>query len=177
MCRYLNPGPQLPRSGAIAHRQKQPVRVRGWAPLEVEYARQTSKGFDRHHGAWEGRAEIEAEFLRMMRGKQEFFTSFSILPPNEIGARRVLKGRWYVTPHAVDQYRKRIHKCSRNEALAELISISQRARFVKMAYGDCEMWRSRGRLRLRLIVGPGDGELPALVTVLGEHDDATGKYA
>jgi hypothetical protein len=90
-----------------------------------------------------------------------------------------------VTPHAVSQYIRRVRICTRAEALAELAAVSMRARYVRELERDCEMWRGprtrigKGRRAggLRLIVGPGEGDLPALLTVLGEHDDATGRAA
>jgi hypothetical protein len=90
-------------------------------------------------------------------------------------------GKWFITPHAVRQYRERVRECSYEEALADLIRLSEAAHFVRQAQGACEMWRGpRKRVNgkrtggVRLFVGPGSGDLPALVTVLGEHDDATG---
>lgn len=94
-------------------------------------------------------------------------------------------GRWFITPHAVRQYIARVRACSYDEALADLIRISEAAHYVKPTKGGAQMWRGprhrigKGRRTggIRLIVGPGEGDLPALLTVLGEHDDATGRAA
>ena len=96
-----------------------------------------------------------------------------------------MQGRWYITPHAVDAYIHRVRQCSREEALADLVAISERAHYVKPATGAAQLWRGprkrigKGRRTggIRLIVGPGEGDMPALLTVLGEHDDATGRAA
>jgi len=124
--------------------------------------------------------EIEIEFLRLMRGRSGLLTTLGIATPTEAGARRSIAGMWYVTPHAVARYRQRVRSCSRDDARAELIALSSRARFVRPLEDGCEMWRGPRRGPsggLRLIVGPGEGDLPALLTVLGEHDDATGRAA
>lgn len=94
-----------------------------------------------------------------------------------------VSGQWYITPHSVHQYIARVRACSYDDALADLIAISNRAHYVKHVLGGCELWRGprtrigKGRRTggIRLIVGPGEGSLPALLTVLGEHDDATAR--
>jgi hypothetical protein len=93
-----------------------------------------------------------------------------------------IMGRWYITPHAVEAYIRRVCPCTREQALVDLATISERAHYVKPAAGAAQLWRGprkrigKGRRTggIRLIVGPGEGNLPALLTVLGEHDDATG---
>jgi hypothetical protein len=81
-----------------------------------------------------------------------------------------MNGRWFITPHAVDQYRRRVHQCSHDEARDDLIALSARAHFVKPLHSGCELWRTGKPHRLRLIVGPGEGDMPALVTVLAGCD-------
>jgi len=77
-----------------------------------------------------------------------------------------MTGRWFVTPHAVRQYVQRYaYQLSYDQALANLIRLSEGARFIRRSHG-CELWRGPRPSRLRMIVGPGDGEKPALVTVL-----------
>lgn len=79
-------------------------------------------------------------------------------------------GRAFISPHAIRAYRRRIRQCTNEDALADLIDLSQRAHFVRTARDGCELWRAPGPNRIRLIVGPGEGSLPALVTVMPEHD-------
>lgn len=125
-------------------------------------------------------AEIEAEFLRLSRGRDCVLASMSLTNPADVGVSRTARGRWFITPHAVQAYRSRVRQCSPTEAMDDLIAISQKAHYVKPAKNDAELWRGpRARISgrryggLRLIVGPGTGTMPALLTVLGEHDDAT----
>ena len=76
------------------------------------------------------------------------------------------RGRFFVTPHAVRQYQRRVRpELGYEDARAELIAISERARYVRPARDGCEVWRTPRPERLRLIVGPGKGPLPALITV------------
>lgn len=83
----------------------------------------------------------------------------------------MFEGRWFITPHAVHRYMARIaRRLIYEEALAELASMSLTARYVKPAQGGAELWRTGKPLRLRFIVGPGEGDLPALLTVLPGHD-------
>jgi len=49
-------------------------------------------------------------------------------------------------------------------------SASLEAHYVKPTQGGAELWRTGKPMRLRLIVGPGEGGLPALLTVLPGHD-------
>lgn len=131
---------------------------------------------------WEHlRPEIEAEFLRLSRGRWAIPDTWHVGNKAEAGLTWTMQGRWYITKHAIDQYQKRVRRCTKTEALADLIALSQRAHFVKIIQGDVELWRGprtrigRGRRTggVRLIVGPGEGSLPSLRTVLGEHDDAS----
>lgn len=82
----------------------------------------------------------------------------------------MIPGRWFITPHAVRQYIRRVrHHLNYEQALAELIWHSQTAHYVKETHGS-QLWRTGKPMRLRLIVGVGIGEFPALVTVLPGHD-------
>jgi hypothetical protein len=82
-------------------------------------------------------------------------------------------GRWFVTPHAARQFRDRAgwqRADDYESALVELIDESRAAHFVKVLDSGLELWRGPKPRRLRYIVGPGEGNLPALVTVLRSHD-------
>lgn len=79
-------------------------------------------------------------------------------------------GRWFITPHAVDRFRERVHwarRFSYAKALGELINASERAHFVRILDSGKELWRGPKPMKLRLIVAPSatPGELPQLVTV------------
>jgi hypothetical protein len=79
---------------------------------------------------------------------------------------------FFVTPHAVDRYRERVHPgISYERALSEIIEASETAHFVKHyidgEWHDAEYWRcSRSFGRLRLIVSRRGGELPQIRTIL-----------
>lgn len=83
-------------------------------------------------------------------------------------------GRWFVTPHAVRRYIRRVDRgLSYNRALAALIHEGTQARFVKVvpfpsASGQpVELWRGRRPRRLRFYVTHNPGALrPALITVM-----------
>lgn len=86
-------------------------------------------------------------------------------------------GRWFITPHAVDRYRRRVRHArgySYEEALAELVELSEKAHYVKELNDDCELWRGPRPHRLRFYVAPADGpvRLPQLMTVLAGYDAA-----
>lgn len=102
------------------------------------------------------------------------------------------KGRFFVTPHAVESYRSRVRGgIGYDRALRELISLTSYGRFVESYRGlrlpqfegaRLELWRgprigpnrNRGRQRikgdardrLRFVVAYGPGELPQVVSVL-----------
>ena len=81
-----------------------------------------------------------------------------------------VRGAWFITPHAVRRYIERIAPhLSYGQALAELISESERAHFVR-ADETCEQWRGAKPRRLRFRVARGEAGLPQLVTVLPSHD-------
>lgn len=81
----------------------------------------------------------------------------------------MIAGRFFVTPHAVRQYRDRHRRgegLSFDQALEELIRLSDQARYVKPMDTDAELWRLPGRKKIRLVVRPGEGKKPSIVTVL-----------
>lgn len=82
-------------------------------------------------------------------------------------------GRWFVTPHAIERFCQGVGwEVGRRyeDALATLIDESRGAHRVKLLPSGAELWRGPKPRRLRYIVQPGEGSLPALVTVLGSHD-------
>lgn len=104
------------------------------------------------------------------------FRLAQMLPEKKNGAR----GRFFITPHAVQRYIERYRPwISRERALEELILITSAARYVEPARscGGGELWkgprigrkaRQDIRSRLRFIVrdGANEGDLPQVVTVL-----------
>lgn len=81
----------------------------------------------------------------------------------------MIPGRWFVTPHAVRRYRQRVRPdASRGQALAELALWSE----IAERRGSAE-WIAEGPLRLRLVVGRGEGPRPALLTVTTERTRPT----
>lgn len=87
-------------------------------------------------------------------------------------------GRWFITPHAVEQFRERAAWQRANDyetALVELIDESRAAHFVKVLDSGLELWRGPKPRRMRYLVGPGEGDMPALVTVLFAFDRVTGE--
>lgn len=83
-------------------------------------------------------------------------------------------GRWFVTPHAVEQFSARAAGWERastyEHTLATIIDESRRAHIVKILQSGAELWRGPKPRRLRYIVRPGADGLPALVTVLSTYD-------
>lgn len=78
-------------------------------------------------------------------------------------------GRWFITPHAVMQYRVRVsgkEETSFERARAELMALSARAHFVRRLDSGAELWRAPKPLRLRFVVARAFAGLPQLVTVL-----------
>jgi len=87
-------------------------------------------------------------------------------------------GRWFITPHAVEQALARAgweRGTAYEQALAALIDESRGAHFVKRLPSGAELWRGPKPRRLRYIVRPAaDGALPQLVTVLSTYDRLPG---
>jgi hypothetical protein len=82
-------------------------------------------------------------------------------------------GRFFITPHAVRRYAQRVRPgASYNEALTDMVRLSDEARYVKTKTGSrgdvIEVWRTPKPLRLRLYVAPsrGRGLKSAVITVL-----------
>lgn len=86
----------------------------------------------------------------------------------------MIAGRWFITPHAIRRYQCRYRGNIRyNQALSELIKLSEVAHFVKTINSGVELWRTGKPHRMRMIVStrlPGQGQL---VTVLKGSDDGS----
>jgi hypothetical protein len=80
----------------------------------------------------------------------------------------------FITPHAVRQYQHRTRAgrgMSFEEARMHLIGQMTMAHVVKpTSNGAAVLFRGPKPERLRLLVGPGEGNKPALVTVLTRSD-------
>jgi hypothetical protein len=90
------------------------------------------------------------------------------------------RGPWYLSARAVREYHRiatgRVDEPDDEqfdaaaEALQEAVGLARRIKV--LPHGE-ELWRLRGRPRLRLLVSYAvrpEGELPQLVRVLPEHD-------
>jgi hypothetical protein len=76
-----------------------------------------------------------------------------------------------VTPHAVERYIARVRTgIEYRRALGELISMSERAHFVKTRRDGYELWRGPPPRRLRFVVGSNMPGKPQLLTVLFAFD-------
>lgn len=83
----------------------------------------------------------------------------------------MIAGRWFITPHAVKRYQRRCGGPPRYEdALSELIKLSDEAHFVKDKDLGIELWRTGKPLRMRMYVSIRGEGLPQLVTVLRGSD-------
>lgn len=81
----------------------------------------------------------------------------------------MIAGRFFVTPHAVRQFRSRYRwrgDVSFEQAQGELIRLIESARYIKPTHNGAELWKTGRPERLRLIVDPTTKPLPAVVTVL-----------
>lgn len=76
-----------------------------------------------------------------------------------------MKGRWFITPHAVRRYIRRTKKSYR-ESLNDLIRISEKARFVKKLRDNVFLFRTGKPYRHRLIISTRLPGKPQLITVL-----------
>lgn len=84
-------------------------------------------------------------------------------------AQEGVRGRWFVTPHAVARYIERIAPgLTYEQARARIIRDSERAHRVKVVDG-VEHWRGPRPLRVQYRIGPGEGDLPAVVSVYPPH--------
>ena len=89
----------------------------------------------------------------------------------------MIAGKWFITPHAVRRYIERVDRsASYEQALAELVRCSERARRVKEIARGVWLYREGKprRLRFRVAVAPvtADGRpgKPQLLTVMRGHD-------
>jgi hypothetical protein len=82
------------------------------------------------------------------------------------------RGRFFVTPHAVERYQERVHRgICYDRALREILEICERAHYVKDYHGGAQYWRGPKPMRLRLLVAPAVGdELPQVITILPAAD-------
>jgi hypothetical protein len=80
-------------------------------------------------------------------------------------------GNWFVTPHAVRRYIERVDgSLSYEQALAELVCWSQKARRVKELRPGVWLYRGGKPKRLRFRVAENDNGAPQLLTVMGGKD-------
>ena len=86
-------------------------------------------------------------------------------------------GRWFITPHAVRRYIDRVDRYATYEqALAELVRCSERARCVKEISPGIWLYREGKPRRLRFRVAAakplpdGSPGMPQLLTLMGGHD-------
>lgn len=80
-------------------------------------------------------------------------------------------GRWFISPHAVRRYQRRVAPgLSYEQALADLVRLSTDAHHVRTLATGLDLWRGPKPQRLRCYVGQGTGALPVLVTVLAGCD-------
>jgi hypothetical protein len=85
------------------------------------------------------------------------------------------RGPLFITPHAVTRYRERVKRArslTYEQALGELVSECERARYIRTLESGLELWRGGKPLRLRMRVARGHEGLPQLVTVILGHDGA-----
>ena len=79
-----------------------------------------------------------------------------------------IAGRWFITPHAVEQYRARAGSAPAStfeQALGLCIREAASAAFHRRLESGAELWVSpRG---VGFVVGPGEGTRAAVITVLG----------
>jgi hypothetical protein len=83
----------------------------------------------------------------------------------------VIAGRWFVTPHSVRRYIERVdRRATYEQALAALVSFSERARRVREISPGVWLYRGPRPQKLRFRVAEGGAGLPQLLTVMGGHD-------
>lgn len=87
------------------------------------------------------------------------------------GASVSAAGQFFITPHAVRAYQRRWRRdLSYEDALTELIRISDGARRIKTRRNGAIEFRGPSPARLTLIVSDVRPGLPQLLTVLPRHD-------
>lgn len=83
-----------------------------------------------------------------------------------------VRSRFFATSHAVRQFVRRVRPdLSFVHARDELLRLAEGAHVVRPARNGCVLMRTPAPERLRLIVGPGQGPLPAIVTVETRCDE------
>jgi hypothetical protein len=86
----------------------------------------------------------------------------------------MIEGDVFITPHAVRQYQTRTRAgrgMQFEAARAHLVEQVAKARAIKpTGRGGAVLFRGPKPERLRLVIGPGEGDKPALVTVLTRSD-------
>ena len=90
----------------------------------------------------------------------------------------MIDGGVFVTPHAVRQYQARARagwSMGFEQARAHLVAQMELAHAVKPTGAGAVLFRGPKPERLRLIVGPGKGDMPALITVLTRSDRDTAR--
>lgn len=118
-----------------------------------------------HKRQWAGGAECSREISSVVHcqpGKAQSKCE---------GSKSGAKGRFFITPHAIERYRERVHRgISYERALAEIIDQADQSHYVK-DYNSAQYWRGPKPMRLRLLVAPASGnELPQLLTILPASD-------
>lgn len=85
----------------------------------------------------------------------------------------VIEGPAFVTPHAIQRWRERVHADVTDEqARREILDALALARLRRVDESGIEHWRAGQGCRfgcVRLRLGRGEGPLPAVLTVLPEH--------
>lgn len=131
---------------------------------------------------WEGRVVVDTNatgewLLRCaaaglgLGGRTAFGFGRVRVSDAETGSDDSVKGPWFITPHALERYAELTGSAgNREEDMARLARETSRAHHVKATRDDCHLWRGPKPRRLRFIVGPGEGEKLALVTVLPACD-------
>jgi hypothetical protein len=85
----------------------------------------------------------------------------------------MIDGDVFITPHAVRQYQARARagwSMQFEEARAHLVEQVAKAHAVKPTGHGAVLFRGPKPERLRLLIGPGEGDMPALITVLTRSD-------
>jgi hypothetical protein len=82
-----------------------------------------------------------------------------------------MRGKWFVTPHAVERYIQRFARgLTYEQALEDLIAYSGTAHYVKEWKPSIDLWKGPKPRRLRFWVGKREDGAPQLITVMGGHD-------
>lgn len=92
--------------------------------------------------------------------------------PSMVAPKEGARGRWFVTPHALQRWSEHFdRRSSALAALDHLIAECDGAHFVKALDTGPQLWRGKSPRRARFVVSVGsEGTLPVLVTVLSTFD-------